>query len=84
MNAYERKRPDPPSRDLYDGIDKASTEVISKPSLDSRASEQDLQPKNLAFLGSYTWIESTVPSIIVPGEFGSPATLFIIITPPHF
>jgi len=68
LNAYERARPDPASRDLYEGLNKASTEVISKPSLDSRTLRQDLQPENLACLGSYTWIEATVPSIIVPGS----------------
>lgn len=82
LNAYERARPDPASRDLYEGLNEASTEVISKPFLDSRASRLDLQPENLVCLGSYTWVEATVPSIIVPGEFGGPATLSI--APPHF
>jgi hypothetical protein len=75
LNAYERARPNPNSRDLYEGLNEESAEVISKPPLDIRASGQDLQPKDLAYLGSYNWIEATVPSIIVPGEFGGPATL---------
>ena len=81
LNAYERARPDPPSRDLYEGLNKESTEVISKPSLDIRASDQ-LQPKNLVYLSSYNWIEATAPSIIVPGEFWGPATLSVTL--PHF
>ena len=75
LNAYERARPNPNSRDLYEGLNKVSAEVISKPTLDSRVSGQDIQPKNLTYLGSYNWIEATIPSIIVPGKFGSPATL---------
>lgn len=82
LNAYERARPNTNSRDLYEGLNKESTEVISKPTLAYRAPEPDIQPKDLIYLGSYNWIEATVPSIIVPGEFGSPATLST--TPPHF
>lgn len=82
LNAYERARPNPNGRDLYEGLNKESTEVVSKPTLDYRAPGQDIQPKNLTYLGSYNWIEATVPSIIVPGEFGRPATLST--TPPHF
>lgn len=67
LNAYERARPNPNSRDLYEGLKKDDTETISKLSLDLRAPEQDLQPKNLTYIGSYNWIEATVPSIIVPG-----------------
>ena len=81
QNAYERGRPDPPSRDLYEGLNEESTEVISKPSLDTRALGR-LQPKNLVYLSSYNWIEATVPSIIVPGEFLGPATLSVTL--PHF
>lgn len=66
LNAYERARPDPPSRDIYEGLKKGSTEEISKPSVGS--STQGLQPKNATYLGSYTWIEATVPTIIVPGS----------------
>jgi hypothetical protein len=82
LNAYERARPNPKSRDLYEGLKKHPAEVISKLSLDLRAPEQDLQPKNLIYIGSYTWIEATVPSIIVPGQSRSPATLST--APPHF
>ena len=82
LNAYERARPNPNSRDLHEGLNKESTEVISRPVLRYQTPEQDIQPKNLMYLGSYNWIEATVPSIIVPGEFGSPATLST--TPPHF
>jgi len=81
LNAYERTRPNPNSRDLYQGLDKESTEVISKPTLNPQ-SGKDLQPKDLTYLGSYNWIEATVPSIIVPGEFRSSATLSA--HPPHF
>ena len=42
---------------------------MSKPVLNHRSPEQDIQPKNLTYIGSYNWIESTVPTIIVPGEF---------------
>ena len=81
LSAYERARPNPNSRDLYEGLNKASTKVVSKPPPDYRPGH-DLQPKDLTCIGSYNWIEATVPSIIVPGEFGSPATPFT--TPPHF
>ena len=82
LNAYERARPNASGRDLYEGLNKESTEVISKPTLICRVREPDIQPKDLIYLGSYNWIEATVPSIIVPGEFWSPATLST--TPPHF
>ena len=67
LNAYERARQNPKSRDLYEGLEKVAVETITKLSLDLRAPEQDLQPKNLIYLGSYNWIEATTPSIIVPG-----------------
>jgi len=82
LNAYERARPNPNSRDLYEGLDKESGEIISEPTLDGRIAGQDIQPKDLTYLGSYNWIEATVPTIIVPGELRSPATLST--TPPHF
>ena len=82
LNAYERARPNANSRDLYEGLNKEPVQVVSKPTLASRAPERDIQPKELTYLGSYNWIEATVPSIIVPGEFWSPATLST--TPPHF
>ena len=82
LNAYERARPNTNSRDLYEGLHKELVEVISKPTLVYRVPEPDIQPKDLIYLGSYNWIEATVPSIIVPGEFESPATLST--TPPHF
>ena len=69
LNAYERARPDLNSRDLYEGLNKESTEVISKPALDYRTPGQDIQPKNLTYLGSYNWIETLGPTILVPGEF---------------
>ena len=69
LNAYESARPDPNGRDLYEGLNKESTEVISKPVLDYRTPGQDIQPKNLTYIGSYNWIESVVPTILVPGEF---------------
>ncbi|KAF9651351.1 hypothetical protein BDM02DRAFT_3091263 [Thelephora ganbajun] len=68
LNAYERARPHPNSRDLYEGLNKESVGVIPKPTLDNLVSRQDIQPKNLTYLGSYNWIEATVPSIIVPGS----------------
>lgn len=80
LNAYERARPTENGRDLYEGLNKQSTETISKPPLEKQPG-QDLQPKDLAYIGSYNWIEATVPSIIVPGEFRCPATLST--TPPH-
>lgn len=67
LNAYERARPNPRSRDLYEGLKKDAAETMTKLSLDLCAPEQDLQPKNLIYLGSYNWIEATTPSIIVPG-----------------
>lgn len=84
FNAYDRARPNPNSRDLYEGLKKDPTGEEFKPSLDTRrrVPAADLQPKNLTYLGSYNWIEATVPSIIVPGQSGSPATLST--TPPHF
>ena len=56
--------------------------MISKPSLGYQAPGPDIQPKDLTYLGSYNWIESTVPSIVVPGEFEGSAILSS--TPPHF
>ena len=69
LNTYERAGPDPSGRDLYEGLNKESTEVISRPVLDYRTSGQDVQPKNLTYIGSYNWIESVAPTILVPGEF---------------
>jgi len=76
LNAYERARPNANSRDLYEGLNKESSGGVSKPTVAYRAPEQDIQPKDLTCLGSYNWIEATVPSIIVPGEFGSPCHTF--------
>lgn len=67
LNAYERARPNQNARDLYEGLNKQSGEVVSKPVPDYR-SGKDLQPEDLTYLGSYNWVEATVPSIIVPGE----------------
>lgn len=67
LNAYERARPNQKSRDIYEGLNKDPTETITKLSLDIQAPGQNLQPKNLTYLGSYTWTEATVPNIIVPG-----------------
>ena len=81
LNAYERARPNQNDRDPYEGLNKRSTEVISRPTPEYMPG-QNLQPKNITYLGSYNWIEATVPSIIVPGEFRTPATHST--APPHF
>ena len=81
-NAYERENPSSNGRDLYEGLNKESTEVISTPTLNYRTPGQDIQPKDLTYIGSYNWVEETVPTIIVPGKSRRPATLSA--TPPHF
>ena len=81
-NAYEREDPGSNGRDLYEGLNKDSTEVISTPTLNYRTPGQDIQPKDLTYIGSYNWVEETVPTIIVPGKSRGPATLSA--TPPHF
>ena len=81
LNAYERARQDPPSQDLYKGLNREPTETMDKPFLNSEAKE--IQPKNLTCLGSYNWIEATVPKIIVPGELTANTFATLSVTPPH-
>jgi hypothetical protein len=66
-NTYERASSIPNGRDLYESLNKDPVETILKPPQDFQAPEQDLQPKDLTYIGSYNWVEATVPSIIVPG-----------------
>lgn len=51
-------------REMKEGLDLAPLKTLTKPTV---ASATALQLKNIAYVGSYNWIEATKPTIIVPG-----------------
>jgi len=48
------------------GLSKGVVETLSPPVLDG--SEGDIVPEDLAYIGSYNWIDSPKPTIVVPGS----------------
>ena len=48
------------------GLLKGVLEIISPPILEG--SEKDIVPEDLVYIGSYNWVDSPKPTIIVPGQ----------------
>ena len=49
-----------------EGLIEAVLETLSLPTLEGF--ERDIVPKDVVYLGSYNWVESQNPTIIVPGQ----------------
>ena len=59
------------------GLLKEVLEIISPPILEG--SEGDVVPEDLVYIGSYNWVDSQNPTIVVPGQCG-----MSLSTPPQF
>ena len=69
--ARNKRKHDPTS-----GLLKGVLETIPPPVLEG--SERDIEPEDLVYIGSYNWVDSQQPTIVVPGQrIPQP-------TPPHF
>ncbi|KAH9947480.1 hypothetical protein B0H21DRAFT_789871 [Amylocystis lapponica] len=55
----------PADRDLMEGLASTPLQRFSKP---SGVSGPNIEIKNLEYVGSYNWVESAQPTIIVPGS----------------
>jgi hypothetical protein len=53
-------------RDPTSGLLKGVVETIAPPILEG--SEKDIVPEDLTYIGSYNWVDSPNPTIIVPGQ----------------
>ena len=63
-------------RNPISGLQKEVLETLSPPVLEG--SERDIVPEGLVYIGSYNWVDSPSPTIIVPGQ------LISLPTPPRF
>ena len=54
------------NHDPTSGLLKGVLEALSPPILEG--SERDIIPEDLAYIGSYNWVDSPKPTIIVPGQ----------------
>lgn len=59
----------PADRNILEGLSAEPTRSITKPEVD--IDDDDIRIKNLKFVGSYNWIDSRKPTIIVPGELAA-------------
>ena len=57
----------PADRDIYEGLAYDTIQTLSKPEIDVTSGES-IRPKDVAYLGSYNWVDESHPTIIVPGE----------------
>ena len=58
----QTKDKDDPTSSLPEGV----LETIPLPTLEG--SEEDIVPKDLVYIGSYNWVDSPKPTIVVPGQ----------------
>ena len=58
----QTKDKDDPTSSLPEGV----LETIPLPTLEG--SEEDIAPKDLVYIGSYNWVDSPKPTIVVPGQ----------------
>ena len=58
----QTKDKDDPTSSLPEGV----LETIPLPTLEG--SEEDIVPKDLIYIGSYNWVDSPKPTIVVPGQ----------------
>lgn len=61
--ARKNRKNDPTS-----GLLKEVLETVSLPTLEGY--ERDIVPEDLVYIGSYNWVDSPKPTIIVPGQWG--------------
>ena len=52
--------------DPSSGLIQAVLETLSPPTLEG--SERDIVPEDVVYVGSYNWVDSPNPTIIVPGQ----------------
>ena len=53
-------------RNPTSGLLKEVLETLSPPILEG--SERDIVPEDLVYIGSYNWVDSPSPTIVVPGQ----------------
>lgn len=59
----------PPMLDLMDGLEGSPLMILPNPTLDSDdPKEDDVRVKDCTYIGSYNWIESETPTILIPGQ----------------
>jgi hypothetical protein len=63
-----------------DGLHPKVIQRIDKPLLHSNTGDSTVQIDNVAYIGSYNWIEGSPPMIIVPGE----GTVVTVLSKPRF
>ena len=56
----------PADRDILDGLLPSPIQTVAKPSASADADE--IKVDDLKYIGSYNWVESQKPTIIVPGK----------------
>ena len=61
----EARVPQPPTKDLFDDLDLDAIQTIKHP---SPMDVEEVEIKDVKYHTSYTWMESAMPTIIVPGE----------------
>ena len=66
--ARKKRRRNPTS-----GLLKDVLETFSPPILEG--SESDIAPEDLVYIGSYNWVDSQNPTIVVPGQWTSSLAL---------
>lgn len=55
-----------PEADPASGLPQGALETI--PPFILEGSERDVVPENLVYIGSYNWVDSPNPTIVVPGQ----------------
>lgn len=55
----------PPKRQYHDGLDPTPLQSLERP---KDPSGQDVEIKDLVYIGSYNWVHESQRTIVVPGE----------------
>jgi hypothetical protein len=58
----------PADRDILEGLLPLHVSIVAKPSASANADEKKIKVQDLKYIGSYNWVESQKPTIIVPGK----------------
>ena len=56
----------PPDRNITDGLAPSAIQTIKKPVADP--TDEEIKITDLSYIGSFNWVEASVPTIIVPGK----------------
>lgn len=59
----------PPEVNLMDGLERTPLRTISVPTVEP--DEDDIRVKDFSYAGSYNWLNSDTPTILVPGAVPS-------------